>query len=327
MSVNRLRNSARGRATGRRWFAIALALFLIADVALVVWAVTDRGAGDDVTPLAATKTPIETPHETAHTEPMPSQTPTPSATPTTQPDATPPTRVITAVSSDVAWRAQVATCPDGRVSIERSEDSGQTWQASEVAGDMDARSVLRIIATSENEAYAVTLEGEDCHASVVGTYVAGAEWAAYPDRLSGYWYVDPADRATVVTSSGPVDGPCDKVIAIAPRDANDGAVLCANHSIFLTSDAGGSWSDEQMIEGAVDLTPASAGYYVAATGQGRCEGTSLIEIAEGTSTSPRGCVGEKAAAGDVAISALDNTVWIWSGDLVQRSTDGGESWS
>lgn len=326
MSSSRLRGPGRVGSVARRWFAIALAVFLLVDAGLVVWALNDRArdssgsaASDDGMLSSRTPTP------TASSASTPISTPTPTSS--AQANTMPPTRTLDAVSSEVAWRAETNGCPGGPAIVEVTQDGGESWSDSDAGTNTDARSVLRIVAESASEATTVVLRGDNCDSTIVGTYVGGAEWEEYPDRLPRYWLVNPGDRATVVTSAGAKKAPCDTVIAVAPRDENVGAVLCSNQAFHVTQDSGESWSKAVKVDGAVTLTATNSGYAVAVINQGDCAGLSIVAVSGDTVGSPRGCTGADVSAGDVAISEADNTLWAWVADELFRSNDGGESWS
>ena len=176
----------------------------------------------------------------------------------------------------------------------------------------------------------VGLSGDDCSPQLVRTFVAGDNYAAYPELLSGTWFVNPADRAALRSPSGDFGTPCTQVIALAARDASSAAILCDAGEIFTTTDAAASWSEPVTVRGAVNLSSASNGYVVAAVGNPECVGVEIFGVDDTGGATPTGCfplpVEPASLAGDIAVSQAGDTLWLWAGEKVIRSADGGSTW-
>ena len=310
----------------RRKLAIAgVIAFVVVDIILVVWAlVAVRTPPHDPAPAASSSTPA------THT-PAPTETPrpTPSATPTSTPaaSAVAPTRVLAALDGSTAWRASTGPCPATTASPQLTTDGGATWKPTDAAGPTGASSILRISVESAKQASAITLASQGCTPEYIRTYVAGDNWAAYPDQLAGSWFVDAAKRSVVHTPAGDVQAPCPTVIDVAVHDAANAAVLCANHDVHSTGNGGGAWGPAVPVAGAVAITTAGNGYLLAVTDRQGCAGTATTSWDGGSALAGGGCAtSTKPPAGAVSIANGGGTLWMWSGDTVVKSSDGGASW-
>jgi hypothetical protein len=270
----------------------------------------------------------------------------------------PATRILSAVSSTVAWRAVTGTCPDPLAEPEVSTDAGATWTTSGANGPTEVTALQSIGPTNGSVAELLGFAQADCSAQVVRTFVGGDNYSSADDELDTAWYVDPADRAELHGPDGMQPAPCDAVVALAPgssgSSADTAAVLCADARIFTTADAAASWSAPLTVPGALALTATPGGYLALAAGAAAatrptatpaataapatCLGLGVIDLgidsadpAGAPTATVTGCyvTAETAAAlaGNIAVSAsADDTLWLWIGDLTLRSTDAGRTW-
>ncbi|TFC47186.1 hypothetical protein [Cryobacterium shii] len=310
----------------RRLLVAGLAVFLLFDVALVSYALTAQNpsakAGSVVEPSVVE--PVETPPvETPQTEPPATE---PSETPALT--SLPPTRILTALDASTLWRATTGDCPAATATPELSTDAGDTWTPSDASADTDSSSILSIYVDSESEASMVTLTAADCAPQRVTTFVAGDQWQEYPDRVGADWFVDPADRATVNSPAGSFAAPCSSVIALAPRTESIAAVLCSDGTLFRTSDGAATFGPGVALPGAANLTVSDDGYIIVATDQVDCAGAQLLATSEepGGALTPTGCREEAGTPEDLAVAAAEGIVWLWAGDAVSTSSDGGTTW-
>jgi hypothetical protein len=164
----------------------------------------------------------------------------------------------------------------------------------------------------------------------VETFVAGTNYSSYPNKLGSAWYVDPADRATVHSPTGAEKPPCDAVTTLAVRDGQNAAALCADGRMFSTTDAAATWSAPASLPGVVTLTDTTAGYLTAAVGRSECVGVNVLSLSPSLQSVLSGCYSTLTAAqslsSNVALSAASGTLWIWAGDSLGRSFDGGVTW-
>ena len=314
----------------------AIGLFVLIDAVLVTSALTS-------TSVDAAVDASSTPAATASVFPTPSATPSPALaatpTPTFAPAVSPvpASRLLSAVSTTAAWRATTGACPATAASPELSTDSGATWVTSNATAPTGVTALQNIFAQSESVAEFVGLADEDCAPQFVKTFVGGENYSSYPDELDVAWYIDPADRATVHGPDGLATAPCDAVVTIAPSlgDAGSAAVLCADGRLFATTDAAATWSPPVTVAGMVTLTATSTGYVAVATTTSAttpadCIGVDLVVLTADLAPTVTGCYPTEqtpaALAGNVAVAAADDTVWLWIGDATLRSTDAGRTW-
>ncbi|WP_411720988.1 hypothetical protein [Mycetocola sp.] len=307
----------------RRWWIVALGLFLVFDIALVAFALNansrptataDRSSVEPASPSTAL---------------TPSATPTPSATSTSSvaPVVAVPQRLLAAVNGDVAWRGVVGACSDGSSELEYTADGGATWNVADPAPATGATALVRVVPESSSEANVVTLDAE-CSPQLVGTFVAGDAWEDYSSNIGSYWYIDPADRAKVHSPGGTVAAPCDSAVAIATRSSSEALVLCANQTLFETTTSGAEWSSAINVPGVVAVAGSEDGYVVAVVAQGECAAASIVALSGETASVPRGCFGEEVTAGQTALAVADDgTMWLWADERIARSDDGGTTWA
>ncbi|MBB5642372.1 hypothetical protein [Cryobacterium roopkundense] len=309
-----------------------MALFVLVDIALVVYALTVITPPD---PLVTSKT------VDALASAAPTPTPVPSAVPSAAPVVPPvtPRRVLSSLNATTAWRAATGSCPDARAMPERSTDSGATWTGFDAGGETGATAVLVITALSDSEASFVTLLAADCTPHLMATYVAGADWDDFPLRLTGNWYVNPAEPATVHSPLGAFAAPCPAPITLAAQSDASGAVLCppvqpadaaaSAPMLVRTTDGGSSWTPGVAVPGAVNLAGlAGGGYVIAAAGQAGCAGVQVLTLADAADAAPTvaGCREAAFEPGDVAIASSPGVLWLWAGAIMSTSSDGGATW-
>lgn len=326
MAKQSKRRGNRSSVLRQRLLIAGLVAFLIFDVALVSFALNDtkpsKNAGAVVDPPSVVE-PVETTppavEPPAVVEPV-------ETTPTTTP---PPTRFLAALDATTAWRATTGDCPAATATPERTTDSGATWTSFDAsAGGTDASSILSVYVKSKSEVSLVTLTAADCTPQRVSTFVAGDQWQEYPDRVSANWFVNPANRATVHSPAGDFPAPCPSVIALADRNDSTAAVLCADGTLFRTGDGAATWGPGVSLPGAANLTVSDDGYILAATNQAGCAGVQVFSTPEAPDAtfSPNGCREAAVAPGDVAVASAGGMLWLWAGDAVSRSDDGGATW-
>ncbi len=305
----------------RRTFAlIGLALFLVADVILVGLALSANGRSSD----DATQRPI----------PTFGGTPSPSASPeaTEEPAVAEPTeRFIAAGSATVLWRATQGTCESPTV-IERSADAGVTWAALPTAETIDLRVIYALNATSEDEVQVVGATGPDCAVVGFSSADAGDTWASSPELLSTGAYQTPVapDGSTAVVLAGqPVAAPCPAVEALSANVTRTVAVCAAVLAEWNASN--GSWTTIPFAGiHAVETQPEQVLF--AARGVPGCTGLGVLRVsgAAMTATSATegiGCIVDADLAAPAALASSDGVSWLWVGDTLFSSPDGGASWT
>ena len=324
-SFKPLTRSSHNKAVRRRWMLAALAVFIVGDIALVTLALAPPSVPSaeivDSTHAPTPATPVAAAVETsAPVEPV-------DIVPLTI-ETTPPTRILSALDATTAWRATTGPCPAATAAPERTTDSGVSWASFNASIETDSSSILTMTVVDQTETSLVTLDATNCAAQVVDTYVAGEEWANYPERASGRWFINPANRAVVHTPNGDVAAPCASVAAFAARSSTAAGLLCSDGTFLRTSDAGASWGAALALPGAVTLTSAGDGYLIVAQSQANCAGLQVLATGEATDAplAIDGCREVAFNPGDVAVSSGGGILWLWAGDTISRSNDGGATW-
>ena len=302
----------------------AIAVFLLADIGLISLAIaSSRSANTASKPGPIPTFDASAPASAATVKP----TPTPSPTATSP--AAVPTRILSAFNATTAWRATTGACPATAASPQLSTDSGITWKTTDATGATKVTALQRIIVGSPASATMIGFSQVGCAPELVKTFVSGRNFASYPKELASVWFVNPATRGSVHSPSGDRSAPCSTVVAIAPSDLKSAAVLCADHTVYATSDAAASWTPPIPVPGASNLAVSAQGYLVTAAADSRCAGVRLVTLAgnplAATSTA---CLPLAAAppADQVAVSQASGTLWVWAGDSLKRSSDGGATW-
>lgn len=242
--------------------------------------------------------------------------------------AAPTERVLTVASERLAWRAVVGTCGAPGL-LEHSSDGGVTWTAQ----DVGLAPIARLKATSATSVFAIG-GGEDCAPTFRLSTTAGTAWTTTDTELPGSWYLEPAARdalqAQVHGPRGDLVAPCPTgVVDLAALDDARAGLLCVDGSFQTTDDGGASWSQEGAAPDAVAIAPAGGAYVVAAVRE-PCAGLAVLTVANdgtGLDAAPTACAPvDVAAPGQVAVAAVGSAVWVWAGDLVVVSRDGGVTW-
>lgn len=296
------------------WIAALVVVLVVVDVVLVALA------------LARTA-----PESNGSPGPVPTFTSTPasSATPTATPPAAAPesagsaaasgTRLLSAVDAKTAWRATRTAC-GGSTEVERTADGGVSWQPVDLDPDVDAVFAIRAQAGSVSLLVGV---GTDCTPAVRTSLDAGSTWRPGTAGDAGA-AVTPAG---LVLRAGTTAPPC-----ADPREAFQGTytttVVCAD-DVVQWRQSTGSWV-AVPIAGVRSLADAGNTYTLARVGVTGCSGVSIDSLpATGVTTAtkptPLGCAA--AATGSApAVARVGAATWLWSGEDVLVSTDGGVTW-
>lgn len=309
------------RGTGRRWGLVLLALLVVLNgfVLALLLRSNDLPAATEPQPSIPS---VVSPTGTA-SEPADALAPTASepAEPAIEP-ARLASRQLVAVDGNVAWRSTLASCGQGTAIVERTVNGGESWEPV----DLELNSVVRLRATEESSAFAVGA-GVDCATALVTTSDGGQAWTRADASLSSAWYLAPTDRSIVHGPRGEAPVPCPTgAIDLAASDVQQGAVLCQDGSFAVSSDGGQNWSVTVSIAGARALTQVDDGFAVA-TFEGTCESLSLYGLTNDgqAQTDPFACA-PSSPSGDIAVSAVGDQVWVWSGADLSVSRDGGQTW-
>jgi hypothetical protein len=296
------------------WAVAGVVVFVIVDIALVWFAVASTrsaaaGAGAaEVLPTVAPRL----------------ATPAPSApSPPAEPDVVvePLVVALAAVDGAVAYRAETGPCPATPAVLEVSRDSGATWMPTAPAG---ASSIREVITDGSDVVSIVAGAPDDCATVLLRSFVQGDAWQV-TEELATRWHL--AEQG-VVAPGGAVTSPCASPVQVAQRDAASAAVLCSDATLAVTTDAGASWAITVPIDGAASVAVAPDDYRLAVTGRDGCGGVQVVAVSPALEVGdPGGCLASDAANGATVLAiAGDSTVWVWSGGVVARSSDGGMTW-
>lgn len=238
----------------------------------------------------------------------------------------PAARLLTAVSADVALRAHTGSCQQPG-SAEISRDGGTSWSTVE----SELTSFVRLRAQNLDTFFMIGAN-EDCETTQVGSYSAGDAWINRDSQLADSWYIDPADRHTLHGLEAAVAAPCPVVTDLVGIGTADAVILCGDGQLGWTTDGGAAWQLSGALPGAAAITSeAQGGVLLAGYGaNAECLGVSIHRVDREGDSQQVSCLplegyGQLHPA-DIAISRVDETVLLWAGDAVYRSTDSGASW-
>jgi hypothetical protein len=178
--------------------------------------------------------------------------------------------------------------------------------------------------------YVVGGSGKSCSARYAA-YSKDGKMVPQMNNLQEVWFQDPADRNQVRGPGRARATPCEDkdVVGIATLDPAEALIVCSNGSIMVTSDSGESWEQADKLAGAMAVGSGGGRYWVARTTRS-CDGLSVtsLTLSEGQLSRGRsGCsTSSDVTAEGVAIDVSKETIWLWAGDKVHTSTDGGQSW-
>lgn len=234
----------------------------------------------------------------------------------------PADRFIVGATAWVAWRGTVGDCT-APGTLEHTTDGGQSWQAVESS----LAPLTRVRVLGEQSLFAIG-GGADCEATYRSSSTSGASWFTNDDYLAGSWYLLPSDRTQLATPVGQIDTPCSPV-ELAALDASNAAVLCTDGTLAHTTDGGASWQEATPLPGARALGAAADGYVLAGTDEQCDQDVAVLftDVTGAASAEQPACAPAALDAGtELAVAANAGTTWLWAGEEVLTSPDGGSSW-
>jgi hypothetical protein len=317
----------------RRVLPLALLALLVAINAFLI-ALLMRSQGE------VTAQPISqlTPSNTLPTEPSTtsaaqsasswaSPTPEPSPSRSTEPEVVVPTRLLLATSSKEAWRATVGDCQThGRV--ERSANGGKSWQQ---ALEPPLGPIVRLGVEPNGNVYTLGGAGTDCSIRYI-SYAEDGVVAAQTNRPRGIWSRDPGKPDKIRGPGSARATPCkaQHVLGLASLSGSEALVVCTGGSVIVMSNSGRSWRQADKLVGTMAVG-AGAGRIWVAGKEKKCDGVAIQSLTLSNRDLSRGrsrCAPDLTAIpGRVAIDVSGKAIWLWAGDKVQISTDGGRTWT
>lgn len=295
------------------WIAVLVAALVVIDVVLVALAIARTAPASN-----GTAGPVPT----FSSAPRPSVSPTPQSTQTANPAGmvTPGRLLLAAVDEQEAWRAASGTCGGSPGSLEHSVDGGATWTRVSDGIRMGAILALRADSTSVS---VVLGTGGDCAQEVRTTVDRGRSWKDSAAGAAGAG-IGPDG---LILSSGTVAAPCAN-----PTDVFQGelttAVVCEGQVQWRSGD--GAWVGVP-VPGVRSFTDDGDSYLLAVAGSSTCSGTEIrsmpaVAVVPTTKSAVVGCAREVESDSALALARAGDALWLWSGDAVEVSADGGSSW-
>lgn len=326
MSTKRGRSTYRSAGRRSRWrdslsssqralVLGGLALFLIFDVVLVGLAL-----GANQAPTAdRTQRPLVTF--------SPSNAPRPTADPTDQPTQAPvadTTRFIATTDGQVLLRSSGGACPSSAPVVERSLDAGASWAPAPTTG-VDARQVLGLATDGDGELRLLAATGDDCAVAGFSSSDAGATWTADPEVPGAVSYL--AADGSVVVAGQAVGSPCPSVQTLS---STAGRTVAACTAVVAEWDpAAGAWATTPYAGVHALATDGDRLLYVA-RGVTGCNGLGALGVtgvpAPFANAGVVGCAAGADVAAPAALALSDSNAWLWVGDQLFRSADGGATW-
>ncbi|ROP74754.1 hypothetical protein EDF19_0840 [Curtobacterium sp. PhB115] len=254
--------------------------------------------------------------------PTPSTSAKPSGSATADPAGmvTPGRRLLSAVDSLEAWRASGGMCGGTNGVLEHTVDGGATWTAVGLGAETGA--VLALRAGTENVSVIVA-SGDDCEPRASTSTDDGTTWQPGASGAAGAG-IGPDG---LLLSSGTVDSPC-----VDPIEAFQGerttAVVCSQAVQWRTGTT--AWV-EVPVKGVRSLAVNGSSYTLARSGADVCGGVQIVsmpasDVTAATTVTPIGCADDADAEDPIVLTRAGAAVWLWAGDDVLVSGDGGVTW-
>jgi hypothetical protein len=270
------------------------------------------------------------PEQNGPAGPIPTFTSTPDTTETARPSASADAdaastaqagrRLLAAVDGQEAWRASGGSCGGPRPVLEHSVDGGATWVPVGLGTDVGS---LMAIRASSSELSILAGVGDDCTTTPRTSADAGATWNAGAPGAAG------AGISTdgVVLSKGTVQAPCSDPIE-AFQGQQTAVVICDGQLEWRTGEQ--AWVDVPM-GGVRSIAVDGSEYTLARVDVASCDGVQLVTmpaagVTPSTPVTPVGCADGADTDGTVTIDRAGQDVWLWDGETVRVSSDGGATW-
>jgi hypothetical protein len=276
----------------------------------------------------SSNSPVESAATTPSEEATPYVSPDPSSSSTaaTYQEVAVSTRLLVATSKKQAWRATVGDCKKiGRV--ERSANGGKSWRQ---AVKPALGPLVRLGVEPNGDLYVLGGTGKDCSIRYIA-YSTNGVIAGQTDLPQRMWSRDPKDPDRIQGPGSAKATPCKSqhVLGLASLSTSEALIICTRGSAMVTSDSGESWKEAGELVGTMAVGAGGGRFWVAGKGE-NCDGIAIrsLSLTGGRlSTSGNLCAADlPLIPGRIAIDVAGRAIWLWAGDKVQVSTDGGRSW-
>src|SRR5690625_313970 len=310
--------------SGRKWSLAAVAGLVVLNVVLIALLVMRPTPDVSDVPPASLPSPADTATEEAPPEPTESPDEEPTAEPTEEATdeataAGPARRLLASIDASIAWRGTTGTC-DEPGTLEHTTDGGASWEEL----PMDLAPLVRVRVLGEQALFAIG-GGAGCEPTYLSSSTSGTSWLANDEYLEGSWYLHPADRDVVSTPAGLGEVPCEAV-DLAGLNTSNGAILCTDGLVMRTEDGGASWQETSPPGSPRAIGVSDGGYLLAGADEG-CEGVAVTALSLDGGADESTCADvADGSASDLAVAGWDGAMWLWAGEEVLVSTDGGQSW-
>jgi hypothetical protein len=234
--------------------------------------------------------------------------------------------LLFAASTRTAWRATAGDCQtQGR--LERSSNGGKSWQqvAKPALGP-----IVRLGAESDDNLYVIGGTGKDCSAYYIH-YSADGSIAEQTGAPQGHWYADPTDPDEIQGPGPAKRRPCkgQHVLGLGSLSMSRALLICTDGSVMVTTNSGKSWKKADKFVGTIAVGSGGGRVWTAGKGK-KCDGIAVrsfsLTSAGKLSHSSRCAPDIQLSPGRTAIDASGGAIWLWAGNEVQVSTDGGRTW-
>ncbi|MFC8502169.1 hypothetical protein ACFUC1_07410 [Pedococcus sp. NPDC057267] len=307
---------------------VALAAFLVVDVALVGLAVSSTRQ-----PVARGGQTVGTPSGALSTAPAPgpSTSPAGSAAPTganggaaAAVDVVPVAVGVVGVDAKRALRFTQGSCDKGGATLELTTDGGRTWGPRSAPFDV----LVRVRVRADGSAFAVGADKGGCAPAIKQTRAVDAQFGGV-GSVSDAWYRDPRATDTVGLPSGKRGKPCGSADVIDLAVVDSGAQVLCGDGTLLSSRTGSSWRTVTTARGALAVAIDGSGrsYLVVPSVDG-CKGLAVVD--SGSPTKAAGCVVTdlgKVDPGSIALSVTPDRAWLRVGDEVHTSAADLTGWT
>ncbi|WP_099331837.1 hypothetical protein [Actinomyces minihominis] len=253
-------------------------------------------------------------------------------------------RVMVALGGDTVLRGLTGPCPTVEAVVETSFDAGATWTGDNLGATLPMVSLNRLVDIGDGLVGALGYNAQECSQLSAGSSVVGTTtWL--PLETENLWRVDPAQPTVLLGAGGiAVDAGCtiarQSVGAEGPM-----AVLCEDGALRVSTDNGANWVGDEGTLAAAGGTPDSVvvggtNVFVASVNAPDCDGAVLTSYGtgvDGLQMTQTACVSGAQGASGATVTAMgggqtslafapDGGLWLWGGDALVRSYDGGLSW-
>ena len=114
-------------------------------------------------------------------------------------------------------------------------------------------------------------------------------------------------------------------------DEDSAGVLCDDGTMHVTTDSAASWASSTPVAGAAAIGVGGDGYRIAVVDENGCHGVQVADVVvvdgAAQAAAPGSCLDADVPTGEVAVdTGGDGSIWVWAGDRIGRSADGGITW-